>query len=288
MNTDSPNRPSGTENAIFVIKWLNDRGFTVKPGCRLMQMHDLLQNGHHDYHTPDFWIALESLRDLVELGFIFEQLGGHAASPKFSAVIKRLLRKDKPLPQDDRRNSFGRDAHWELYLAAICQRGAMTPVGFEGNDVTCMVDGTQLGIEAKRIKSENNAKERIRKAIEQIIKAKRPGVVAVDMSLAWNEHNCPIIEPIHNALLDMKLEAQGRQFFHRHKAWIEERCIGKGILALLVFNFVMRLREGKWRPHRHAVWFDLPQTQKESRLYESFKRKFCSVTPNRNDTIEGK
>lgn len=92
---------------------------------------------------------------------------------------------------------------------------------------------------------------------------------------------------IHSAVIDMKLEAQTRQFFDRHKAWIKERCTGKGVLAVVVFNFMMRLREDKWRPHRHAMWFDLPQTQNESRVYESFKKRFYSVTPNRKDTIDG-
>lgn len=286
MNSDLPKRPSRADNARFVINWLKQHGFIVKPGCRLLQMHDLLQNAHYDYDTPEFWIALESLRDLVELGFIFEQLGDHASSRKFRAIIKRLL-EDKPLPQDDRTNSRGRDAHWELYLAAICQSGEMTPVGFDGNDVTCTVDGTPLGIEAKRIKSENSAKERIKKAIDQLIKAKRPGVVAVDMSLAWNDHNRSITGPIHNAFIDMKLAGQTRRFFGRHKAWIEERCAGKRVLGVVVFNFMTRLTDDNWRPHRHAMWFDLPHTQKESRPYESFKTRFCSVTPNRKDTIDG-
>lgn len=287
MNYELPKRPSGAENSTFVINWLKEHGFALKPGCRLRQMDDLLQNGHYDYGTPNFWIALESLRDLVELGFIFEQLGHNFNSPKFKVVIKRLLRNDKPLPQHDRINSFGRDAQWELYLAAICESGGMTPVGFDDNDVTCNVNGTPLGIEAKRIKSENSAKAQIKKAIDQLIRGKRPGVVAVDMSLAWNEQNRPIMGSIHNAIFNMKLDAQTRQFFDRHKLWIEDRCTGKGVLAVVVFNFMIRLIEDKWCPHRHATWCDLPQTQDESRVYESFKTRFCSVTPNRKDTIRG-
>lgn len=285
MNSEAPERPCRAENARFVINWLKENGFTVKPGCRLQRMHDLLQDEQHNFDTPEFWITLESLRDLVELGFIIEQLGDHAVSPKFSAVIKRLLRKDKPLPQDDQTNSFGRDAHWELYVAAICQSAGMSPVGFDGNDVTCTVDGMPLSIEAKRIKNENNAKKRIKEAIDQLIKANRAGVVTVDMSLAWNRQNRPIIGAIHNAFINTRLDDQTTRFFDRHRAWIEERCTGKGVLAVVVFNFVMRLREDKWRPHRHAMWFNLPQTQSECLVYESFKTRFCSVTPNRKDTI---
>ena len=248
-------------------------------------MHDLLQDAAHEYDTPEFWIALESLRDLVELGFIFEQLGEHVASPKFRAIIKNLL-DDKPLPQDDRStNSKGRNAHWELYLAAICKSAAMVPIGFDGNDVTCTVEGTQLGIEAKRIKSEDKADKRIKKAIDSL---SRPmpgsgrggyfaGVERAEPSRYW---------VVHNALIDMKLEAQTRQFFDRHKAWIEERSTGKGVLAVVVFNFMMRLREDKWCPHRHSMWFDLPQTQNE---YESTSHSttVLLLTPNRKDTIDG-
>jgi hypothetical protein len=286
MNAGMRERPNGIENAIFVINWLGTHGFTVKPGCRLLEMHDLLQKEYHDYDTPEFWIALESLRDLVELGFIFEELGDHVGSPKFRAIIKRLL-DGRPLPQNDRLDSAGRNTHWELYLAAICEKAGMTPVGFDGNDVTCTVDGAPFCVEAKRIKGENSAQRRIKEAIDQIIEAKRPGIVAVDMSLAWNEQNRPVMGSIHNAFIDMKLEAQSRQFVERHKAWIEVRGAGKGVLAVVIFNFLTRLQEDKWRPHRNTFWFDLPKTEDENRLCEFFRARFCSVIPNRKITVDG-
>jgi hypothetical protein len=276
-------RPNRAENAVLVIEWLSTHGFAVKPGCRLLQMHDLLQRDSHDYDTPKFWIALESLRDLVELGFILEQLGDHANNPKFRAIIKRLL-EDKPLPQNDRTDSKGRDAHWELYLAAVCQSARMTPIGFDGNDVTCVVEGKPFCIEAKRIKSENKAKDRIKKAIDQIIEAKRPGIVALDMSLAWNEQNRPIIGSIHNAFVDLKIEAQARQFFDRHRVWIEKRGAGKGVLGVVLFNFLMRQTNDSWCPHRNAIWFGLAQTAED--LYEAFRARFCAVIPNRRETIQ--
>ena len=227
-------RVSHAGNAEFVIEWLNEHEFSVPPGCRLLQMRDQLGRGPLDYGTPEFWVALQSYRDLVEIGFAFEQLGDLVRSPKFEGFIDRLF-QDKALPQqsDPTKNTPGRDTQWELYLAAICQSAGMKPVGLAGDDVgrsdvTCTIDGVSFGIEAKRIKGEKSARDRIKDGIDQILEANRPGVVAVDMSLAWNSENRPIVGSIHNAFLNMILDDQTSKFFDRHKASVEKRGGGKG------------------------------------------------------------
>ncbi len=275
------NLPTYAENATFVLNWLNEHGFTAKPGSRFQRMSEVLQSKRHDFDSKEFWLAHESFRDLVELGFIAEQLDNHVSDPGFQERMKKLLH-DKPLSKDDQNvNSAGRDAHWELYLAAVCESADLTPIGFKGNDVTCTVGNHQIGIEAKRIKSEKSVKKRIKKAIDQVERSQRLGVVAIDMSLAWNQQNHPVMGDIHNAFIDMRFDAQARQFIDRHKAWIEPRCKEKGVIGIVIFNFMIRLRKMRWRPHRHAFWFDLTKTDEESRIFQEFEKKFRSVTPNR-------
>src|SRR5262245_51039241 len=152
-NVDPENlmRRSRAENATYVVDQVRSLGLVPHPTSRLMQMHRALNRGHVHCDDPDFPAALEAERDLQHLGFAFDQMHAHRDKPKFRALVKRLL-KDSVLPQDNRENSPGRDAQFELYLAAICQKAGLLPVDCAEPDVTCTVEGAKFGIAAKRLK----------------------------------------------------------------------------------------------------------------------------------------
>jgi hypothetical protein len=59
-----------------------------------------------------------------------------------------------------------------------------------------MVEGTRIGIAAKRIKSESQVKKRIPKAAKQIETSGLPGVIAIDTSIGLNPNNERITRPI--------------------------------------------------------------------------------------------
>ena len=92
-----------------------------------MRMSRTLNRGFVTYEDKDFPIALESMRDMQHLGFVFEQLRTQRTDPEFLAIVKRVL-KDSALPQQDLEESPGRDKQFELYLAAICQNAGLLPV----------------------------------------------------------------------------------------------------------------------------------------------------------------
>jgi len=169
-------RHTRTEAAAYVIAQFPTLG--LEPPPRLVEMHRVLSRGDNPFKDPDFFTALESLRDLHQLLFIFEQLHIHRDNPRFQKVAKHLL-NDSALPQHDQ-DSPGRDHQFELYLAAICQNAGLVPVEYEEPDTTCFVDGTKFGIAAKRLKSRNplQLKRHVRKGADQLKGQGLPGIVA--------------------------------------------------------------------------------------------------------------
>lgn len=282
--TEPRTRLSRIENAAYVIDQLRALGFDPNPSSRLIRMRKVWERGPHSFGTPDFWIALESDRDMVQLGFIFEQLGVHAKHAKFLSVVERVL-DDSPLAQDDRKQSRGRDAQFELYLAAICQKARMAPVGYDEPDVTCVVNGIPFCMAAKRIKNVQQAADRIKKAAGQVIKSQRLGVIALDMSIGFNRTNAPVVSPLHNQMLDMINETQANQFIDQHEKLIAKYCLGKGILGIVVFDFRNRVIKEQWGQHRFAMWTPIDGNDDENRVYQEFYELFCSVMPNRKETI---
>ena len=77
-----PKQMTRAENSTYVIEKLRNLGFAPNPSSRLMRMHRVLQQGDHEFGTREFWIALESDRDMVQVGFALKQLeadGGNRA-----------------------------------------------------------------------------------------------------------------------------------------------------------------------------------------------------------------
>ena len=272
------------ENATSVIDQVRALGLNPHPSSRLMRMRRALNRGPVPFEHPDFPAALEAERDMQHLGFIFNQVNAHRDSPRFQKLAKDLL-SDSVLPQDNREQSPGRDAQFELYLAAICQNAGLLPVDYAEPDVTCVVEGATFGIAAKRIKSLAQVKHHIRKAANQIGKSQIPGVIALDLSLAWNRSNAPIISRIQSQMYLMILEAQGRQFFDKHHEDIYRWIAGKGVLAVVAFNFRIRLRqEDHWGLDGMTTWLSTTGGDEQAQPdYRKFYDGFWKGIPNVKD-----
>jgi hypothetical protein len=281
--TKKVSAPSRAENARYVVEQMRILGVPPVVGSRIMVMHDILQRGSTDYDAPDFPIALESDRDLVQLGFILAQLESSRREARFRQLCKDLLR-DSTLPQNDLVNSQGRDSQFELYLAAVCQKAGMTPVGYHEPDVTCHVDGTMMSIAAKRIKSQKQSRARIKKAIEQIKFAGRPGIVALEMSIAWNRKNLAVLSPLEKLRHDLQADERAHKFFVHHEPAIIAQGEGKGLLGVVAFQFIPYvMADGSWRQQRSAWWLEIGNNEDPARLYYQFYQRFIDVIPNLDD-----
>ncbi len=178
-------RRTRSENAEFVIESIKALGFTLNSRSRLMRMHRVLTeaDGIIPPDDPEYETALEAERDFQVLGFVFEQAAAHPTDAEFQRLVRNTI-KDSLLPHKDRGQSKGRDAQFELFVAAICQNAGLLPVARDEPDVTCHIDGVKFGIAAKRIKSLSNLEKHVRKAAEQIEKARFPGIIALDTALS--------------------------------------------------------------------------------------------------------
>ncbi|HEY2783469.1 MAG TPA: hypothetical protein VGJ05_00715 [Fimbriiglobus sp.] len=101
-----------------------EMGFRVNPSSRVMQQHNTLVNNIADiaFGTDEFFIAVEALRDLQMLGFVFDQVND-VEDPIFRELIKKCL-SDPTLREEGRDNTPGRDAQFELFVAAVSKRAS--------------------------------------------------------------------------------------------------------------------------------------------------------------------
>jgi hypothetical protein len=268
-------------NATYIIQQVRELGLNPHPSSRLMQMHRVLNSGFIRFEDPRFPTALEAERDLQQLGFVFDQLQSHRHNPEFKALVKKAL-KDSVLPQDNRQESVGRNSQFHLYLAAVCQNAGLVPVGYDEPDVSCTIDGKKFGIAAKRIKSMDQIKGHIKKAAEQICRGKRPGIIALELSLAWNPKNVPIVSPLESQMYDTISVLQGEQLFDKYHEDIYRWVGGQHVLAVLVFDFRIRLRpNSQWGLDGMSTWLDATKDDEQAkREYKLFYDRFLTGVPN--------
>ncbi len=269
-----------TERAAYVMAQFRELGF--EPPSRVVEMHRVLSRGKVPFGDPDFPTALESLRDLDQLMFIFEQLHVHRDNPRFQGVVKHLL-NDSVLPQHDK-DSPGRDRQFELYLAAVCQNAGLPPVDYEEPDITCFIAGTKFGIAAKRLKSRkpSQLEKHVRKGADQLKQQGLPGIVALELSLSRNQTNRPIISQIESQMHLMISDAKNRQFRDRHGDAIRRWVAGTGVRAVLVIETTLRLRPDR-RWSLDGTLSEVPTTldnEQPDPLFRAFYDGFLKGVPN--------
>ncbi len=241
-------RRTRTQNAEFVIESIKELGLQPHPQSRLMQMYRVL-TGEEGIIQPDhaeFEVALEAERDFNVLGFVFDQARAHALDSGFIRLVKDVL-KDSLFPNEDRTQSKGRDAQFELFVAAICQAANLTPVVREEPDVTCHIDGIKFGIAAKRIKSTSSLEKRVRKGAKQINAAGLPGVVALEMTEALNPDNDRITTPISDNQIGRLYSQALREYMGGDLGRLQEWVGDKGVCGVVIhYQQVRRLPNGEW------------------------------------------
>jgi len=270
------------EQAAYVIERVQSLGVPIHEASRLMLMLRALERGHIDYDDRRFPIALESMRDMYQLRLIVDQMEAHRENPKFRTSVERLL-KDAALPQDGSSNTPGRDTQFELYVAAICLRAGLLPVDYDEPDVTCAVEGVKFGIAAKRLKSLDRFEDRVKDGVDQMRRAKLPGIVALDLTIARNPDNRPYTSGLQSQLSLIIRHDKNRQFFEQYEQDIYRWVADSGVRGVLVFEFTFRVSPNSsyWIHDGMMCWFpttnDEAQPERELAL---FQRGFLRGMPN--------
>ena len=276
-------RRTRAETASFVIASVRALGLEPHAQSRLMQMHDALAKAEEIIQPddPKFEIALEAQRDMTLLEFVFDQTIAHGDESGFASLVKRAL-KDSVLPQDDLGQSKGRDAQFELFVAAVCQNAGLVPVDYEEPDVTCSVERVKFGIAAKRIKNISNLKRRVTRAAQQIETAQLPGIVALDTCLAMNRSNARITKSIPDHEFGAGYGQAFTRFLDDYHRRIYDWVDGKGVRGVVFHDHQLRLEPtGLWGLSSMTFWLSTAHDDKQAkREFSSFRQGYLCGLPN--------
>jgi hypothetical protein len=281
-NSDSRGR-TRAENAEFVIAHIKALGLSPNPQSRLMQMYSVLTKagGIIPPDSPDFDTALEAERDLQVLGFVFEQTVAHPSDAEFQRLVKNVL-KDSLLPHEDHNQSKGRDAQFELFVAAICQNAGMLPVAHEEPDVTCHVGDIKFGIAAKRIKNTTKLEKHIRKAADQIKIAKLPGIITLDTCIALNPHNERVTTPIPDEQFGPLYSKAIKRFIDNHCNNFRNWVRGRGARGIVIHDQQVRFRpNGEWALEGMTMFVNFAsKNNRRKRDFAIFAKQYKTGLPN--------
>lgn len=285
MNSESCGltRRSRAENAEFVIAYVRALGLSPQPQSRLMRMHRVLTRagGIISPEDQEFETALEAERDFQVLAFVFDQAEAHSTDAEFQRLVKNAL-KDSLLQNEDRGQSKGRDAQFELFVAAICQSAGMLPVSREEPDVTCHVDAIKFGIAAKRIKKVTKLEKHVRKAADQIKKARLPGIIAIDTCVALNRDNERITAQIPDEQFGPLYKQPLKHFMDDFHDNIQDWVRGKGVRGLVIHDQQVRFQpNGEWSLVGMTMCVNTArENHRHNREFDMFQERYTTGLPN--------
>ena len=274
-------RLSYTKIAEDVVTLCGALNLVIPAGSRLDKMRRVvLERGENAVtlrDNPDFEIALESVRDLIQARVILSQMGRGAEFPR---LFRRLVR-DAVLPQENLKDSWGRDTQCELFVAAICSVAGLPPKLSEP-DITLRFAGTSWGVAVKRIKNEKNFRKRIKEGIEQIAHTGLPGVIIADVSMMLNRENARIDAEVPDEVFRQAAQETQKRFLANYDSSFLEWTRGTKTRGIVFLDHHVRL-------HPEMGWVftilgfqhnSSPHNQRRRNEFESFASKFstgCSL-----------
>ena len=274
------------EQADYIVGRLTEFGVRIDPSSRIgraqrvLRRPDIIQP-----EDPDYEFVLESIRDHYQLRLIVDTMDAHRDSKAFIDAAY-LLRKDLALPQDELRDTPGRNYQFQLYVAARCTNAGL-PTRHEEPDIACDVDGDTFGIAAKRLKKIDSLEANVKDAAGQIAGAGFPGIIALDLTIAQNPTNRRVMSGIEGQLYSCLSDARSRELFEKHGNPIRKLVDGKNVLGLWTYESTLRLMpEGTWSHDCWSFWFDTTTTPQEDALFEQFQKAFLKGVPNLNDLTD--
>jgi len=242
---------------------------------RIGRMVNALING--DVIRPDdnqFPIALEGLRDIRVLDFALSQLFTTIDRTALQKKLHRVV-KDSVNAREDLTKSPGRDIQAELYVAAVISKGGMCPK-FGEPDILCNLAGQTFGVEVKRVKNETRFEEHFRKAVAQIEKARVRGVVAMDLSLAFNRTNMPVVTAANVVQIQLAHREARKCFVNEQYDQMRNWINGREVRGMIIIDHILRL-------HPQQGWcldtfhYDVPfglHNQRRLGEFEQFREAF--------------
>jgi hypothetical protein len=238
------------ETANYVLASYQKLGIAVPPGSRVARMAAVVFDGDGNQRIrlkksdPDFLLAREVGRDLTQLAFVFDSLPGQVLG-QFLAELKKTV-DDQALPQHYNGNTFGRDSQFHLYVAAVAQNAGFLDLRSGEPDVVCRLGDAELGIAAKRVKTTSKLATRIKKASDQIARSQRPGLIAVDTSLALNRKNDPFLQQMTEEDFGRWYHAFVNGLIDRNRERFEKLVDPWWVCGIVFHDQIIRLVGSSW------------------------------------------
>lgn len=274
------------EQADYIVERLTQFGVRINSSSRIGRAQRVLSRP--DSIPPDdpgYQIVLESIRDNYQLRLIVDTMDAHRESKAFNDAAY-LLRKDFALPQDELKDTPGRNYQFQLYVAALCTNAEL-PTRHEEPDITCDVDGTTFGIAAKRLKTIDSLETNVKEAADQIAGAGFPGIIALDLTIAQNPANRRVVSPVESQWYSYLSDTRSRELFKKHGNRIRELVDGKNVLGVWTYVSTLRLMpDWTWGHDCWSFWFDTTKSTHEDSLFEQFQKAFLKGVPYLNDLTE--
>jgi hypothetical protein len=266
------------EGVLFIIERQKQLGI-YKPSSRWDQLHVLCEKEVfiHPEHAQ-YKQAVEGVRDVPLMEFILERWDSISSDPDFRRLAEKTV-KDSALPEADWQHSEGRDAQFELFVAAVCQSAGLVPVTLEEPDVRCTFKGETFGIAAKRIKSIDQLEKHLKKAAEQIQKSELLGFIALDTCIGLNPENRPTETVIPDEVFKRLLLLKSYEFIEAHEVRIIECVRDKPRCCGIIFHDHRIKRQsgtGDWALRSAHLHFD----PKSGHDFDDFANTFFSGLPN--------
>lgn len=271
---------SPAQSAKDIEQFFSQMGVSLSPQSRIRQCLDAMNKG--GVIQPDdsrFPAAREGLRDVLLLDFSLSQLKGITDCTTLKRLLQRIS-KDHLLPQDDLKNSPGRDTQTEMYVAAIASKAGLKP-RFSEPDILCELAGVPIGIAVKRIKNEDRFEEHFRKAASQIERTKVRGVIVTDMTLAFNRTNIVIEGSITPEQMNFAHKKARKLFVGKYYDRMKDWLGGREVRGLIIMDSILHV-ESWQRWYVEAFGYDVPfnlHNERRHREWSNFREVFLHGYP---------
>lgn len=267
--------PTRLENAEQVLCELERMGVDLANKPRIPSMVEALRRGTLSYGDREYPIAIQSIIDLHQIGYSLSALKDVIPPKDLIKKLKHVV-NDATLTEDDTQNTIGRDTQLELYLAAICQNAGMGPVALAEPDVICNLEQKKLGVSAKRLKRESQALVRVSKAIKQISSTQMPGVVILDMTMAWMIDVHTACSHARSQTFEVVSYEKASAFFEANAASLMQKAGRTGTIAIgILDNMLAVTSDGAWESKSMLTWMPLEEPGSEVLSVEYFFETFC-------------
>lgn len=170
-----------------------------------------------------------ALREIDEIIEIVEHLPADIDST--TNLLLSLVRGGTDSP-DDEATAAAREAQYELYLGAVFRRAGLK-ARHGKPDLTVLIDGAELLIEAKRPGSAARVDDRIRSAVHQLRNAPAPGVIALSVDQVIRPRNTILSAPAFD-LIAPEVARLVAEFVKANSGVWRNRLAGEPVDAIVV------------------------------------------------------